>query len=184
MDEKKSNGSLVVVALLCLLIGGVGGYFITTNYLNKHDVSQEKEDNQTSEEKQNEIDTTGKIYIKRNGIMSLENVPSDLVGTYSNNAGGTFTINSDGTIKITESNGDGNDHNGQSIYDKINSSFQITYIPNGEGDIILEIYTKANNGWLPGTFRLGQKDNDGNYSFALFENTPSANAYEFVYTKK
>lgn len=35
MEEKKSGGLLVVVALLCLLIGGVGGYFVSVNYLNK-----------------------------------------------------------------------------------------------------------------------------------------------------
>lgn len=35
MEEKKSNGLLVVIAVLFLIIGGVGGYFISTSFLNE-----------------------------------------------------------------------------------------------------------------------------------------------------
>lgn len=41
MEEKKSNGLVVVVALLCLLVGGVGGYFISTNYFNKNEANNQ-----------------------------------------------------------------------------------------------------------------------------------------------
>ena len=43
MEEKKSSGAVVVVAILCLLIGCAGGYFIATNLNNGSEVKENKE---------------------------------------------------------------------------------------------------------------------------------------------
>ena len=197
MEEKNNRNGIIIAILSVLLVIFV--LYIGYDKLLKKETSNinnpatanssttsdssVKTNTEKNEEKQTNMDTTGKIYVKRNGVTNLEKVPSDLVGTYENKSGGYFTINSDGTLYILEYNGDSDDHNGKSIYDKNNSSFQVTYIPNTE-DIILEIYTKTNNGWLPSPFRLGRKDSSNNYSFALLENTPSVNANEFSYVKK
>ena len=185
-NSSSSNKVLLplVIVLSILVVGVIGYLFYDKAILKTNNETQQSQNNNSQiEENQIDVSESGKVYVKRNGTMSLESVPSNLVGTYENIGGGYFTINSDGTLYILEYNGDSDDHNGKSIYDKDNSSFQITYISNSE-DIILEIYTKTNNGWLPSPFRLGRKDYNGNYSFALLENTPSANANEFVYIKK
>ena len=49
MEEKKSSGLVVVVvAILFLLIGLAGGYYISTNFLNKNNVNNESNTSNTS----------------------------------------------------------------------------------------------------------------------------------------
>ena len=196
MEEKNNGKGFLIAILSTLLVASVCfiGYDKlfkkeATSNCNQENTNLDNNSNSKDVEKKDDdkanIDTTGKIYVKRNGISNLENVPDDLVGTYEDKSGSYFKINGDGTIYILEGNGDSDDHGGKSIYDQDNCSFQITYIPNSStGDIILEIYTMTNNGWLPSPFRLGKKDNNGKYSFATLENTPGVNAYEFSYIKK
>ena len=48
MEEKKNTGVVVVlIALFCLLIGGVGGYFVSTNFWSKNESNNQ---NNTSNE--------------------------------------------------------------------------------------------------------------------------------------
>ena len=195
--EEKNNGKGIVIAILSVLLVisilyiGYDKLFkketsTVDNSMTSSNVTNDTKSNSNTEkndESQANVDTTGKIYVKRNGIINLETVPSNLVGTYATQCGSYFTINSDGTIYAIEGTGDG----GKDIYDKSNTTFQITYIPNSEKmdkDILLEIYTTTSNGWIFSPFRIGHKDNNGNYSFASLENTPCVNAYEFSYIKK
>ena len=194
--ENKSNKKDIIIAILLtiiIILILIIGYGILTQdknnnnnlNINENTNSNELKDNEKVEEKTEEK-TEGKIYITRNGKKTLESVPSDLVGTYDNGLA-YFTINSDGTFYISEPNGDGYDHGGTSIYTEKNASIQITYLPYSyldEGELLLEIYTNKNNGWLPSPFRLGVKDLNGNYSFATIEHTPTSNALEYTYKKR
>ncbi len=54
MEEKKSNGLVVVAIILSLIIGGIGGYFLTTNFLSKNEINNESNtsnENKTTENK-------------------------------------------------------------------------------------------------------------------------------------
>lgn len=56
MEEKKSNGLVVVVALLCLLVGGVGGYFISFSYLNKNEANNQSNTSNENNESSNKTE--------------------------------------------------------------------------------------------------------------------------------
>lgn len=191
MGERNNSKGIVIAILSVLLVISI--LYIGYDKLFKKEMSNINNDSITNSNTTNDssvnsnteksaiVDTTGKVNVKRNGVVSLEKVPSDLVGTYETKCGSYFKINSDGTLYAVEGTGDG----GKDIYDKNNTTFQITYIPNNENkDIVLEIYTTTSNGWIFSPFRIGHKDNNGNYSFASLENTPCVNAYEFSYVKK
>lgn len=137
----------------------------------------------------------GKILVKRNGKITLENVPTNLIGTYVNkdDSNDYFTINGDGTFYITAANGDSNDNNGRSVYNQNNASYQLTYIHSNassidpeidDENVMIEFYTNTYNGWLPSPFRLGSKTAEGDYVFSVLENTPSASMGEYTYQKK
>jgi len=153
---------------------------------NKTEEDTNIQDEETpNDDAQPKEDTTGKIYIKRNGITTLEEVPTELVGKYvnSNSSEDYFTINADGTVSLSVPSGGGPSY----IYTENEVELQLTYIPNSSfGEIILEFYDKtdSNNKQLISPFIYGEKNNEGKYRFATLTHTPSANALEYVYEKQ
>lgn len=152
---------------------------------NKVESNKTEEDTNVKDEETQNEDTTGKIYIKRNGITTLEKVPTELVGKYVNSGESKdyFIINKDGTVDISSSSGGGPFY----TYTGNEVELQITYIPDSYfGEIILEFYdkTEGNQKSLAWAFAKGQQDNDGNYSFATLEHTPTTMALEFAYKKQ
>ena len=51
MEDKKSSGAVVVIAILCLLIGFAAGCFISTNYLNKKENNNQNNTSKGSDSK-------------------------------------------------------------------------------------------------------------------------------------
>ena len=117
MEEKKGNGLLVVIALLCLLIGGVGGYFVTTNFLNKNEVNNESntsnEDKTSTEKSSQSTDEKTSTATNNNSVIvdkpvynvTTKTIPKTLVGKYVNTeeAHTYVEIKTDGTVVFSAS---------------------------------------------------------------------------------
>lgn len=76
MEEKKNSGLLVVVAILCLLIGGVVGYFISNNYMKTNEANnkintQNNKDASITEEKVRQIYSEGIKKYLSDSVRSL-----------------------------------------------------------------------------------------------------------------
>lgn len=132
------------------------------------------------------IDVSGnenKIYITRNGVKSLENVPSELVGKYvaDNASGDYFIINANATLEMPHITGCSDcSEDAKTYYD--NLSFELVYTPNSSVGEVTLIINNANE-YVSSYKRIGKKVN-GTYEFVLTENTPTSNANETKYIKR
>lgn len=177
----KNINSKIIIIVLVILVLGLTGYIVYDKVLltqnnneNINDINNNESINNTNANGTLNQDTKGKIYIKRNGIIALEEIPADIVGKYvhSENKDDYFILNSDGTAMVNFQSGD----NGIVVTND-QLTYQLTY---NENIIVLELYTNAG----PKPFNLimmgDQHISDG--GFATTRTTPSANIGT-VYTK-
>lgn len=162
----KNKNIIIIIIILTLLVLGLTGYIVYDKVLLK--------ENNNNVYNNNAQDTTGKIYVKRDGVINLEEAPADIVGRYvrSSNEDDYFILKSDGTAIV----GFVSDDNGMVVTnDKM--TYQLTY--NGNF-IVLELYTKEGPTPISPIFVGSTHISGGGFSTVIM--TPSANPGE-VYTK-
>lgn len=170
----------IIIIILTLLVLGLVGYIVYDKVLLKENNSN-VDNNFVNTNNNNTQNSNGKIYIKRDGVISLEAVPTNIVGKYVNKVDKNdyFILNSDGTAIVSFPTG-GRGY--VAINDQV--TFQLTYHPNSlsySDEVTVELYNKSGiNPFSP--MRIGMKDSNGNYKFTVTEPTPTANvgSYDFI----
>lgn len=186
--EKSKGNNLVVIVLVILLLAACG--FICYDKLLKKDDSISKDcDCPTCNNNSSGSDTmkneNGKIVIKRNGVAKLENVPSDVVGKYQNDAGDYYKLNQDGTAEIYASTGCSDCESDTGLISSSELSYQLDYVGSGDDEtVIVEFYLNSeNHKYVPGKAIYGFKW-QGAYRFNVIENTPTSTVGETIFDKK
>ena len=185
----------IIVLVLTIIILGLTSYIIYDKVISKDNGNivdktnndnnivdeNNNNDNIVDETNNNEIqnqDSSGKIYIKRNGVIALEEVPSDIVGKYVNKEAKDdyFILNSDGTAMVNYPTG------GNEMVTNNELTFQLTYT--NSDIVVLELYTTTGNQpYSP--IRIGRAHSSSptspaGYTFSTTEHTPTANLGELV----
>ena len=191
-NKNKKTGWLVFLMILFLVIAiGLGGFLIYDKLIKEKKETEctcpkcdtcekcEKTDCTSSILVETLKNRDGKIVVKRNGVATLETVPSDIVGKYQHEIGDYYKLNSDGTAEIGYNPGGG-------PFDVIKSdelTYQLTIIPGGatDGSLDTVIVDFALNSkthmYVPGDYLVGNRVS-GEYSFMIATETPTAHAYD------
>lgn len=177
--ESKTNKKIIILLVVFIILTLLfGGYIVYDKIVQKSNNNNPNIDQSLTNETNNE-NTSKKIYIKRDGIVNLENVPNNIIGKYVNkdSKDDYFILNSDGTAIVSFPSGD----KGTIITnDKI--TFQLTYYQGTFNPVILEFYTES--GTSPySPIRIGNKYEE-NYVFSVTESSPTANIGTFIYEKQ
>ena len=162
MNNKKFK---ITIIILTFLVIGLSGYTVYDKvFLN--DINENESNNNSNYNETSNQNTTGKINIKRDGVVSLEKVPTDIVGKYVYSENDYFILNSDGTAIAS---------NDSITY---NFTYQLTYNKN---QILVELYDNTSNGFYYSPFMIGTTHAAGSGATAILM-TPSAMT-EKVYIK-
>ena len=162
MNNKKFK---ITIIILTFLVIGLSGYTVYDKvFLN--DINENESNNNSNYNETSNQNTTGKINIKRDGVVSLEKVPTDIVGKYVYSENDYFILNSDGTAIAS---------NDSTTY---NFTYQLTYNKN---QILVELYDNTSNGFYYSPFMIGTTHTSGSEATAILM-TPSAMT-EKVYIK-
>ena len=191
--EKENKLLKIIVALLSILIVIIlvlAAYFIlikddsgeVNNNQNNSQIGGENDNSQNNS--QTGENSTGKIYIVRDGVAKLEKVPDNIVGKYVNNEFDEdyFVLNSDGTAEATWYSGCSSDCGDvKDYFEKNELTFKLTY--NDDNSVTLEL--QPLDKIYEGMFKpyIGKKVNNV-YYFEVTVPTPVANPGETKYIKK
>ena len=180
--ENKNNNKIIIyllivinliLSVLCILFAtdtiSLKFNDVDNSEINENATENNKDNNEINNSNYNETsnqNTIGKINIKRDGVVSLEKVPTDIVGKYVYSENDYFILNSDGTAIAS---------NDSITY---NFTYQLTYNKN---QILVELYDNTSNGFYYSPFMIGTTHTAGSGATAILM-TPSAMT-EKVYIK-
>lgn len=156
MNNKNSK---IIIIVLTLLVIGLSSFIVYDKVFSNDNQNINNNETESTNKENLSQDTTGKIYIKRDGIIALEEVPNDIVGKYANSEDDYFILNSDGTAMAI---------NNQRTYQ---FTYQLTY---NQDQFILELYSDNSNEFYYSAFMYGKKHIAGSGATAILM-TPSSN---------
>ena len=186
--EQNKNKNLIIGVMACIIVLLIAAlvYFI---FIKKDDSTSKDCVCPTCNNNSSGSDTmkndNGKIVIKRNGVAKLENVPSDVVGKYQNDAGDYYKLNQDGTAEIYANNGCSDCGSDTGLISSSELSYQLDYVGSGDDEtVIVEFYLNSeNHKYVPGKAIYGFKW-QGAYRFNVIDNTPTSTVGETIFDKK
>lgn len=175
----KNQPKNIIIVILIIVVLGLMGYIMYDKVLQDNNVDNSinntPNENESNNKESLNQESKGKIYIKRDGVLTLEEVPTGIVGKYVNNEikDDYFILDSDGTAVISFPSGDRG-----TIVTNQKLTYQLTYT---KYIVYLELYT-SEGAEPPSPIMIGQPT-QGGYSFAPTMMTPSAGAGRYVYDK-